>query len=75
MPIDVCLVIDELLLPSHPLVELTDYNPCDMPKTMGSEYRHRVIRIDVTVMSHFTHLNVRFTGFLTLFMWGVDFLQ
>ena len=35
---------------------------------MGSEYRHRVIRIDVTVMSHFTHLNMRFTGFLALFM-------
>ena len=39
-----------------------------MPRTMGSEYRHRVIRIDVTVMSHFTHLNMRFTGFLVLFM-------
>ena len=66
MPIDVCLVIDELLLPNHPPVELTDYNPCDMPRTMGSEYRHWVIRIDVTVMSHFTHLNMRFTGFLAL---------
>ena len=39
-----------------------------MPRTMGSEYRHRVICIDVTVMSHFTHLNMRFTGFLALFM-------
>ena len=39
-----------------------------MPRTMSSEYRHRVIRIDVTVMSHFTHLNMRFTGFLALFM-------
>ena len=35
---------------------------------MGSEHRHRVIRIDVTVMSHFTHLNMRFNGFLALFM-------
>ena len=39
-----------------------------MPRTMGSEYRHRVIRIDVTVISHFTHLNMRFTGFLALLM-------
>ena len=39
-----------------------------MPRTMGSEYRHGVIRIDVMVMSHFTHLNMRFTGFLVLFM-------
>ena len=39
-----------------------------MPRTMGSEHRHRVIRIDVTVMSHFTHLNMRFNGFLALFM-------
>ena len=39
-----------------------------MPRKMGSEYGHRVIRIDVAVMSHFTHLNIRFTGFLALFM-------
>ena len=51
MPIDVCLVIDELLLPNHSPLEFTDYNPCDMPRTMGSEYRHRVIRIDVTFHS------------------------
>ena len=68
MPIDVYLVIDELSLPNHPQLEFTDYNPFDMPRTMGSEYRHRVIRIDVTVMSHFTHLNMRFTDFLALFM-------
>ena len=68
MPIDVCLVIDELYLPNHSPLEFTDYNPCDIPRTMGSEYRHRVIRIDVTVLSHFTHLNMRFTGFLALFM-------
>ena len=52
MPIDVRLVIDELLLPNHPPLVFTDYNPCDMPRTMGSEYRHRVLGIDVTVMSH-----------------------
>ena len=39
-----------------------------MPRTMGSEYRYRVIRIDVAVMTHFTHLNIRFTVFLALFM-------
>ena len=38
MPIDICLVIDELLLPNHRPLEFTDYNPCDMPRTMGSEY-------------------------------------
>ena len=36
MPIDVCLVIDELQLPSHRPLEFTDYNPCDVPRTMGS---------------------------------------